>query len=248
MSSKLYKKASFAFLIFAFWIAVWYLLALLINNKFLLPTPHSTLFALIDLTKSKLFYKAILYSFLRVFFGVIFGIVISIFLALISYKFSWIRELLSPLITIVKATPVVTFITLLWIMLSGNTLTVLIAILMVVPIVWQNLLNGFDAIPKELSELCDVFEFSKRKRFRILIMPILMNYFFPAVIAAIGLAWKAEIAAEIIAYTKNSIGQHIYDARYHLFTDEVFAWVSVIVCFSIILEVLAKKLLRRFWV
>ena len=61
-----------------------------------------------------------------------------------------------------------------------------------------------------------------------------------------GLAWKAEIAAEIIAYTKKSIGQGINDAKYNMDTPTVFAWTLLIILFSILLELGTKKLLRRF--
>ena len=177
--------------------------------------------------------------------GVLLGVVSGIALAFLSNRFSLIKRTLSPIISVIKATPVVTFITLLWIILNGNALAIFIAFLMVMPIVWQNLLNGYDAIPKELSEVCEIFNFSRYKRFKILIFPILMQYLFPAVVTSVGLAWKAEIAAEIIAYTKVSIGQYIYDARYNLMSDRVFAWVAVIVVFSIALELLTKKILRR---
>lgn len=246
MKNNILKKVVVGFSVFAFWIIVWYISALIINKEFLLPTPHSSISALFGLMKGANFYKSILFSFLRVICGVILGVVFGAFLAFLSHKITIIRRTLSPLISIIKATPVVTFITLLWITLSGNALTVFIAFLMVVPIVWQNILNGYDAIPKSLSEICDIFEFSNYKRFKVLVAPVLMNYFFPALVTAIGLAWKAEIAAEIIAYTKNSIGQHIYDARYHLLTDEVFAWVIVIVSFSICLEIITRRILRRF--
>lgn len=246
MKNKAYKRILLGISVFAFWIFVWYILACIVDNSFLLPSPRDSLLSLVDLMSTKSFYKVVFYTFLRVSTGVVLGVVFGTALAFISYKFNVVRKFLSPLFSIIKATPVVTFITLLWITMSGNSLPVFIAFLMVVPIVWQNLINGYDAIPLELSELCDVFEFSKIKRFKILIFPILMNYFFPAVITSIGLAWKAEIATEIIAYTRHSIGQYIYDARYHLLTDEVFAWVIVIAVFSICLEVLTKKLLRRF--
>jgi NitT/TauT family transport system permease protein len=211
----------------------------------LLPTPYSTLVALVNLMKEESFYKVILYTLLRVVLGVFLGVIFGIILAFVSYKIAFIRKLFSPLISIIKATPVVTFITLLWISMSGNELTVFIAFLMVLPIIWQNILNGLDAIPNELSEVCLVFEFSKRKRLKLLTLPVLMNYFFPALITSIGLAWKAEIATEIITYTKNSIGQNISDARYFLFTDEVFAWVAVIIVFSLSLELITKNILRR---
>lgn len=246
MARNAFRKTLIGFSIFIFWIAVWDLLAFWVNNLFLLPTPYSTAIALLSLMKTKTFYKVIVYTFLRVVFGVIFGVIFGAVFAFLSYKVVLIRKLFSPLVSIVKATPVVTFITLLWISMSGNMLTIFIAFLMVVPIIWQNLLNGFDAIPRELSEVCDVFEVSKIKRMKILTLPILMNYFFPALITSIGLAWKAEIATEIITYTHNSIGQNISDARYFLFTDEVFAWVVVIITFSIGLEVLTKQILGRF--
>lgn len=246
MAHKQVKKILIGFSVFAFWIGIWYLLALIVGNNFLLPTPHSTVAALFSLMKEAKFYKAVLFSFLRVITGVSLGAVAGILLAFLSHRVALVRRLLSPLVSIVKATPVVAFITLLWITMSGNILTVFIAFLMVCPIVWQNLLNGLDAIPKELSELCDVFQLSKKKRIKLLMLPVLFNYFFPALITSIGLAWKAEIATEIITYTKNSIGQNISDARYFLLTDEVFAWVAVIITFSILLEILTKKILGRF--
>lgn len=246
MARNLFKKIATGFFVFLFWIGVWYVFALIVDNLFLLPTPYSTFNALLVLMQKEKFYKVILYTLLRVVFGVIMGVIFAVMLAFLSYKLVFVRKVFSPLVSIIKATPVVTFITLLWISMTGNTLTVFIAFLMVMPIIWQNILDGLDSVPKELSEVCDVFNFSRLKRIKILTFPILMNYFFPALVTSIGLAWKAEIATEIITYTKNSIGQNISDARYFLFTDEVFAWVAVIITLSILLEAITKGLLRRF--
>ena len=71
------------------------------------------------------------------------------------------------------------------------------------------------------------------------------TFLAPAVVTAVGLAWKAEIAAEIIAYTKKSIGQGINDAKYSMDTATVFAWTVVIIIFSLCLEIITKKILRR---
>ena len=54
---------------------------------------------------------------------------------------------------------------------------------------------------------------------------------------------EAEIAAEIIAYTKHSIGQGINDAKYGMDTPTVFAWTLIIIIFSVILEKVAKAVL-----
>ena len=244
MSNKV-KKIILPVIISLFWILIWFLLSLIINNTFLFPSPIETLKALFVLLKTQAFYKVVFYSLLRVSCGVALGVLGGVILAISSHAFPIIRRFISPIISIIKATPVVTFIVLLWISMSGNSLTVFVAFLMVMPIVWQNVLDGYSSIPKELTEVASIFEFSRRKRFKILILPVIFNYLFPAIITSIGLAWKAEIAAEIIAYTKVSIGQYIYDARYNLETPTVFAWVSVIVLFSILLEASTKFLLRR---
>ena len=130
--------------------------------------------------------------------------------------------------------------------MDGSTLAIAIAFLMVMPIVWQNLSDGFSAIDKELSEVCDAFEFSYKKRLRLLVFPTLSSYLFPALITSVGLAWKSEIAAEIIAYTKSSIGSMINDAKYNFETPKVFALTIVVVIMSILLEALTKFLIRRY--
>ena len=59
--------------------------------------------------------------------------------------------------------------------------------------------------------------------------------------------FKAEIAAEIIAYTENSIGMHVNDAKFYPeMTPTVFAWTAVIIAMSVLLEIVIRKLLRRF--
>lgn len=230
----------------AFWLLLWQILALIVNRSFLIPTVPETFLALVDLVYSKDFFKVILLSLARIVAGLFLGIAAGILLSFLSYKFEAINLLVSPLISIIKSTPVATFIVILWIMLSGNALTVIIAFLMVLPIIWQNLMDGYKSIDKDLSEVCDVFEFSFSKRMRILVFPALMKYLIPGIITATGLAWKAEIAAEIIAYTKNSIGQEINDAKYFYETPTVFAWTFVIIVMSIFLEKLMKYLLGRF--
>jgi NitT/TauT family transport system permease protein len=173
------------------------------------------------------------------------GIVLGIAVAILCHRFSLVKTILSPIISVIRSTPVASFIVLLWVMLDGNMLTITVAFLMVMPIVWQNTLDGFASIPKELVEVAQVYELSLKRRYEILVFPVLSRYIFPAIITSVGLAWKSEVAAEIIAYTKDSIGMHINDAKSLLLTESVFAWTIVIIVTSICLEMLLKKLLGR---
>lgn len=245
MKNNFAKKFGVSVSVLLFWIGVWYLASFLVDSVLLLPTPHDTLFALLELLCTQEFYNAVLSTLLRVALGLFFGIAAGVILAFLSYKFVFLKNVLSPAISVIRATPVASFIVLLWVLLSGNTLTVLVAFLMVMPIIWQNTLDGFSSVPTELIEVADVFEFSFKRRFKVLILPVISNYIFPALITSVGLAWKSEIAAEIIAYTKNSIGMYINDAKTFLMTPTVFAWTAIIVIMSILLEIAIRALLRR---
>ena len=245
MKNKVLKKLFTSLFIFIFWISVWWVCSLAVNNSYLLPSPKNTFDALISLFALESFYKVVFLSFLRVLLGLFLGITVGTALAFPCHKFSFLRSLITPVISIIKAMPVATFILLLWLTLRGSSLTVFIGFIMVMPIIFQNALSGLSSINKELIEVSRVFEFTALKKLKLLIFPALRFYLAPAIITSVGLAFKSQIAAEIIAYTKDSIGQYIYDANYGLNTAEVFAWAAVIVSFSIGLEVLCRFILGR---
>ena len=59
------------------------------------------------------------------------------------------------------------------------------------------------------------------------------------------MAWKAGIAAEVIANPNNSIGSQLFDAKIYLETDMLFAWTIVVIVLSVVIEKLTVKLLAK---
>lgn len=229
-----------------FWLSVWQIGAMAVNNAYFLPDIPKTLSALSQILKNGEFYLAVSMTLLRVVCGLLLGTLVGAVLAMLSHRFSLVMAVVSPIISVIKATPVATFIILLWIAMHGTLLPVFVAFLMVMPIIWQNLIDAYNSISRELSEVCDIFELNRRERARLLVFPALFKYLIPAFITACGLAWKSEIAAEIIAYTTKSIGQNISDAKYNYDTPAVFAWSIIVILMSIALEKGAKHLIRRW--
>lgn len=245
-SKKFFSKFLFSIAVTFFWLFLWQLLALWVNDSFFLPSPIDTFTELLKLISRGEFYRVVFFTLLRVLTGLVLGIASGIFLAVMCHKIPVVTKFIAPIITVIKAMPVATFIVLLQFTMASNSLTVFIGLLMVIPIVYQNVTNGFHSIPKELSEVCDIFEISSVKRFKILTLPTLLSYLVPAIITSIGLTFKAQVAAEIIIYAKDSIGQFMFDAKYNLNTPELFAWALVVVIFSLLLEYVTKTALRRF--
>ena len=191
------------------------------------------------------FYKAIFTAFIRVLCGLTLGVFSGVVLAMLCHYSSVATAIISPILSIMKATPIACIIVLLWISMSYTQITIFVVLLMVLPIVWQNIYDGLKNMSAELIEVGEIFEFSFIKRLRFLILPSAVKYLIPSVITSIGLAWKSGIAAEIM--TNSNIGRLIYNYKNITYdTEAIFAWTVMIVLFSIALEKITSVILGRF--
>lgn len=248
MTTSIIKNKASKLLKFAlgilFCLAIWEFFAIKIGDSYFMPGVKDTFSALARLLKSDGFWKYVFTSLSRVAIGLILGIIFGTLFATVCHILPFSEVFISPLISIMKTTPIATIILILWFTLSDAKLAIFVVFLIVAPIVWQNVYDGYRSISKDMIEVCEIFQISGFKRFRILVFPAILKYLVPAMISSIGLAWKAEVAAEIMTYS--NMGQSISDFKtLHYDTASVFAWAVVIVSLSVILETIVKALLRR---
>ena len=147
--------------------------------------------------------------------------------------------------SLVKATPVASFIMLALLWLDRDVLPVFISVLIVVPVVLSNTLAGIKAVDKDLLEVAEVFCFPYGRKLKRLYIPSVYPYFMSALRSSLGLAWKAGIAAEVLAVPALSIGKMIYDSKLYLETTDLFAWTAVVVIFSAIIEYFFCALFKK---
>ena len=245
MKSKL-KKISVDILVLLFWLLLWEIASRIVNLTFILPGVFETFGRLFFLIFTGEFWLTVIATMGRILLGFFLGTVLGVLLAALCHKVRIVNRVVSFAMTVIKSTPVASFIMVLWIIVGSASLPTVIALLMVMPVIWQNILDGYNAVSLELSEVCDVFGFSKKKRTRVLIIPTLLSYFVPAALTSVGLAWKSGVAAEIIAYTKNSIGKNIHDAKSYFEGADMLAWTVTTIFISLLFEKMIKMLIRRF--
>ena len=144
----------------AFWLGVWQLGAWLVElhvegrgNELLLPYPATVLLALFRLARSPEFWWTALASLARIAAGMAGGAVLGGLLAALTCTSPWCRRLFAPVIRIVRATPVVSFILLVLLWTGRDQVPAVIAGLMVLPVVWENLTQGIRATDGQLLEL-----------------------------------------------------------------------------------------------
>ena len=240
------KKTVFFCVSIALWLLIWELGASVVNNVAFFAGVGKTLSALGNLLLTADFWITVLSSMLRISIGFTIGVALGILLAFLCVKCKFLYTFFSLGISVIKSTPVASVIMILWIFIGGARVAGAIAVFMVAPIIWQNLIDGFSAIDKNLVEVADVFELSGIKRFRLLTLPTLIRYFIPAALTSVGLAWKSGIAAEIITVAKNSIGYEIKNHKDYFESDYMLAWTLVVIIISVIFESGIRFLIRRF--
>ena len=233
-----------------FWLAVWALVSFRINNQLLLPSPKEVLLALGNLVKDAEFWRITVLSLLRIVLGIIISLVLGTLLAIVTERSKILSALLSPVLVVVKATPVASFIILALLWLNRNTLPLYITALIVVPIVWSNVSEGIRSVDKDLFDVTRIYKFSMLKRVKKLYVPSVTPFFMAACKSSLGMAWKAGISAEVLSTPKYAIGTELYFSKTYLETPTLFAWTAVIILLSVIIEklfVLGLLGLARKW-
>lgn len=184
----------------------------------------------------------------RILIGFLLGLVIGTALAVLSGKFAIIRTLFSPMISAMKSIPVASFTILALFWVGSENLSVLVSILICVPIVCSNMLEGIDNLDKKLGEMAKVFKIPVGRRFAGVYLSQLLPYFRSASRLAIGLSWKSGVAAEVIGIPDGSIGERLFMSKIYLETADLFAWTLVVILLSFLCEklfIFAVKLVQK---
>lgn len=242
------KKALITTASILFWLIVWQIISVCVNSKILLVSPIDTVCRLWELLPSTDFWSSILFSMARILIGFLLGLVIGTALAVLSGKFAIIRTLFSPLISAMKSIPVASFTILALFWVGSENLSVLVSILICVPIVCLNMLEGIDNLDKKLGEMANVFKIPVGRRFAGVYLSQLLPYFRSASRLAIGLSWKSGVAAEVIGIPDGSIGERLFMSKIYLETADLFAWTLVVILLSFLCEklfIFAVKLVQK---
>ena len=242
------RKAVISLGVFAFWIGLWFLAAALVGKELLLPSPAQVVRRFCLLASGVDFWITICHSLFRVLTGLISATVLGVILAVLTERSALLKALLSPVMTLVKSTPVASFIILALVWLGRSVVPVFISGLMVLPVVWSNVSAGIAAQDPLLLELAQVYGFPRGRIFRRITVPTVLPYFRSALSSALGLGWKAGIAAEVLTVPQRSIGKMIYESKLYLESTSLFAWTLTVILLSLLIERLLLKLVRQIGV
>ena len=243
-SKKLLKLS----LVILFWLGVWQIAASLANRGLIIdiPTPITTLTALVRMLPKRSFLLAVIGSVGRIVLGSLIAAVSGVLCALAAHRLPLFRALTAPILQMIRAVPVAAFIILVYLWLKEGAIPVFISFLMVFPLMWANTEAGLAAIDTKLIEMARVMELPRKSILRHIIFPAVLPPIAAALTTGLGFAWKSGVAAEVICRTGDSVGNLLWASKTSVEYDEVFAITAVIVVLSVLLENALKLALGRY--
>lgn len=237
------KQTGRRLLIALFWVMVWQLAAIAIHNSIILAGPWETGAALWRMLPTEEFWKSIACSFAKISLGFGAAFVVGLGLGSGGYCFPILGELVEPLMALLKSIPVASFVILALIWAGSANLSVLIAFLVVLPVIYIHTVAGLESTDEKLLEMAKVFSMSPWKQIRYIYIPALMPYLRSGCGVALGMSWKSGVAAEVIGVPDHSIGEKLYMSKIYLNTGDLMAWTFVIIVISALFEKAVLRLL-----
>jgi NitT/TauT family transport system permease protein len=231
-------------------LTLWQLGAMLFEHffvmgRFLVATPAAVLGRLLSLWLQLSFWRTVWFSFIRIVAGFLAALTLGSLLAVAAGRFPLLETLFWPYLTVIKATPVASFIILCLIWWGSRNLSIIISFLMVLPVIYTNMLQGIRSADRHLLEMAAVFRAGWGRRLVYIYLPQLKPYLLSACSLALGMTWKSGIAAEVIGIPSGSIGEMLYQAKVYLNAQELFAWTAVVILISAAFEKLFMAGIKR---
>ena len=241
------KKTLSRTAVILFWLIVWQMVALRVNNRILLAGPTDVCVRIWEELRQSSFYASVAGSLMRIMAGFLLGMLLGAAVGACAFFFRAIKNLLEPVILAMKSVPVAAFVILVLIWSGSKNLAIPISFLVVFPYFYIHTLTGLaetDAGQLAFARVCGM---RRINRLLYVYRPALAPYILSAARVTIGMSFKSGIAAEVIGVPEFAIGTRLYMSKVYLDTAGVLAWTVVVVLLSFLCEKIMIGLLNALF-
>ncbi len=210
-------------------VLVWWMAAAALDAPIILPTPAEVLKTTLGLFGSKTFLLNIGGTVLRALYSFVLIVLCGTICGILAGRFVAFRRAMAPLVSLFKATPVMSVILLAFIWLGTSAVPVFSAFLMAFPVMFVQTMDAYSNIDEKLEQMCIVYDIKGSRKLRYLVIPSMAPQILTGARQTLSMIWKVVIAAEVIVLPKYGIGRSLQLAQIQLETNVVLAWTIVAV-------------------
>ncbi|MGL4780677.1 MAG: ATP-binding cassette domain-containing protein [Bacteroidales bacterium] len=221
---------------------IWQVGALIFAKPFILPSCWDVIKYFVKLLGEQTFYVNLLFTFYRALIGFLLSALIALPVSYLCARNQPFEKLLSPILLLLKSTPVLSFLLLAIIWFSSENIPLVIAFVGMFPILTIQFTAGFKALDPHFLQIAALYHLSRRKRFLWIEYPAVKTYIFSGIASAIGLGWRAIIIGEALSSIDSGLGAAMKQAQNYIDVSYLFALTFASLFASFIIEYILKKL------
>lgn len=179
----------------------------------------------------------VLRSMIRLLAGIALAVVIGTVLGVLIGMTRWARRLFQPLISIFMPVPTLAWTPVL-LLLTGidDRTTIIVVFIAAVFEVIYTIVAGIEMMNVKLFWVARSMGASRLQIFFRVIIPAIFPYLITGMRLGTGYAWRALIAAEMLAASSFGLGFMIYDASEYMSTNVIYAGIILIAVLGYLLE------------
>jgi len=181
----------------------------------------------------------------RVIGALVVSFLLGVFLAMAMYRSEALDNYLHPMIRILMAVPVVSWILFAVLWFPGVEFRIGFVLVVVCgPVFLVDSLDAMRGVPRELRHMMQSFRPTTLQYFRKLILPAIVPTLFTSWKVNISLAIRVVTIAELVGAV-TGIGHQLSVAEELFSVSDVFAWTVVLVALLFLLEALVARIEAR---
>lgn len=227
---------------------LWECIALFINNEIYIPTLGQVFKSLNNLILETGFFINIFMTIKRTIVSILIALFIAMLIGVSGYISRVIRNFFRPINMIIQSVPMMILVVLALIWFDKDNAPYIVGVLVVFPILYENILGALSSIDKTLLEMSNVYKLDLKDKIIKIYLPSIKFRLATIIVSTMSLGLKVVIAGEVYGQPDYGIGSMIQLEKVNFNTPGIFAWLIIVIIISGALEILQKLILRRTFI
>ena len=242
-----WKSKIYTLLSCVFFIGLWQLIAIIINNDIYIPRIQQVIEAINIIFKDPNSLKGVLSSFYRTMFSYGLALIFSMILGVLSVVSPFFKYLMEPINSFGKTIPTMVLVVLSLVWFDKDKTPFVVGFAIIFPILYEGIRNNLMQIDKKIIDMTKIYEVSLKDKIKKVYLPTMKFYFMSIFVSTFSLTFKTVIAGEVHGQPKFGIGSQIQLDKVNFNTPGIFAWIVIIVIISLVLEIINKLLKKKIY-
>ncbi len=212
----------------------------------IIPSPVETLRAIIQIVINGELTENLKITFSRQLMGLILGLTVGTVTGVFAGIFKKVELIIEPTIIFLLSVPAIILFTIAMVWFGmGTKMAVFIVSLLVFPVMHTNTATGIHSIDTELKQMADVYRMPAFKKMTKICIPGMRGHLITGFSLGMASSVRLTIMAEMLG-AEDGMGQRIFISRAYLETENLFAWVVILLIILILLEFFTIRPLKKW--